>query len=92
MSELYPESESEDECPLYADGTRWLLAHEISLKNAQKAGFIAICPEYLDHRKNEFIKFLKSVKESKYLLVFNYKRRPSDLELIYIHKYYGKLN
>ena len=89
MSELYPEFD--DEYPLYADGTRWLLANEITLKNAQEAGYIAVCPDYIKYRNDDFIKFLKSVRDNNYQLVFNYARRPSDLELSYIHKYYGKL-
>lgn len=90
MSELYPDSE--DEYPVYADGTRWLLANEISLKNAQEAGYLAICPEYIKYRNNDFIKFLENVRDNNYMLVFNYNRRPSQIELEYIHTYYGKLN
>lgn len=90
MSELYPDSNSEDEYPTYADGTRWLLANEITLKNAQKAGFLAICPEYIDKRNQEFITFLESVKKNEYQLVFNYQRRPNEKEIKLVHKYYGK--
>lgn len=90
MSELYPDSNSEDEYPTYADGTRWLLANEITLKNAQKAGFLAICPEYINKRNQEFITFLESVKKNEYQLVFNYQRRPNEKEIKLVHKYYGK--
>lgn len=90
MSELYPDSNSEDEYPTYADGTRWLLANEITLKNAQKAGYLAICPEFINKRNQEFITFLESVKKNEYQLVFNYQRRPNEKEIKLVHKYYGK--
>jgi len=92
MSELYPDSNLGDEHPIYADGTRWLLANEITFKNAQKAGYLAICPEYINKRNQEFIKFLESVKKNEYLLVFNYQRYPNEKEIKLVHKYYGKLN
>ena len=90
MSELYPDSNFGDEYPIYADGTRWLLANEITIKNAQKAGYLAICPEYINKRNQEFIKFLENVKKNEYLLVFNYQRHPNEKEIELVHKYYEK--
>jgi hypothetical protein len=91
MSELFPDSDSEDEYPTYADGTRWLMANEITLKNAQTAGYLAICPEFIEKRTIDFIEFLKNVRSNNYLLVFNYHRRPNEYENKLIEEFYGKL-
>ena len=90
MSEFFPLDE--DEFPIYADGTRWLIQNEITLRNAQRDGFLAICPAYIEKRYNDFINFLINVKKEKTQLIFNYTRRPTNKELELVNKYYGKLN
>jgi hypothetical protein len=67
------------------------MANEITLKNAQTAGYLAICPEFIEKRTIYFIEFLKNVRSNNYLLVFNYHRRPNEYENKLIEEFYGKL-